>query len=178
MYRWVASPHCLRLFRQEMALTVPFARLNVGSSIAASITMMAMVASSSMSVNARRVGRAGAAGLCPSADFCSGFKTKSSNQVASFVFTAGSLLCVMKLSHSRRAGKCFDGSGGRAAALLNPASFVVAVLSQNLPPEVKSAPAFHPARNLSGPPPIAPPAPPADKSVFSAPDRRRLRRRI
>src|SRR5262245_16219467 len=49
-YRCVASPHCLRLFRQATEWAFAFAFAKAGSSIAARIAMMAMTTSSSIRV--------------------------------------------------------------------------------------------------------------------------------
>src|SRR5664279_1792244 len=49
---WVASPHCLRLFRQQAPLALSLARLRAGKSIAAKMAMMAITTSNSMSVKA------------------------------------------------------------------------------------------------------------------------------
>src|SRR5262245_17212461 len=49
-YKWVASPHCLRLFRQAIAWAFSLAFPNAGSSIAAKIAMMAITTSNSIRV--------------------------------------------------------------------------------------------------------------------------------
>lgn len=52
-YSRKASPHCLQLFKQEMACAFAFAFDNAGSSMAARMAMMAMTTKSSMSVKPR-----------------------------------------------------------------------------------------------------------------------------